>query len=172
MGALAIRPFVVEGENEIALRLVINGPTDGLLDLVKLMGPFTLVEHNSGYSIAAAKKTIQPADWTSQGYPFYSGRGLYECSLHVPDDVQGQRVYLHPQAQDDALEVIVNGKSAGVRLWPPYTVEISQFLQPGENRVGIRVANTLINMLEATPRPSGLAGAPRITTASAVRFSI
>jgi len=63
---------------------------------------------------------------------------------------------------DDALEVIVNGEQAGIRLWAPYDMEITGHLIPGENQIELRVANTLINLLEAVERPSGLCGAPRL----------
>jgi hypothetical protein len=64
--------------------------------------------------------------------------------------------------QDDVLEVIVNGRSAGVRLWEPYQVEVTDLLKPGDNTLELRVANTLVNLLERVERPSGLAGAPKL----------
>ena len=60
------------------------------------------------------------------------------------------------------LEVRINGESAGVRLWTPYTIEITDLLRPGQNEIEMVVANTLVNLLEATPRQSGLAGAPEL----------
>jgi hypothetical protein len=41
-------------------------------------------------------------------------------------------------------------------------MEITNQLKPGENIVELRVANTLVNLLEAVERPSGLAGAPKL----------
>ena len=64
---------------------------------------------------------------------------------------------------DDVLEVLINGQSAGVRLWEPYAVELTEFLRPGENVLELRVANTLANLLKGVERPSGLAGAPKLT---------
>jgi hypothetical protein len=51
---------------------------------------------------------------------------------------------------------------AGVRLWAPHAVEVTEFLQAGENVVELQVANTLVNLLEGVERPAGLAGAPRL----------
>ena len=56
----------------------------------------------------------------------------------------------------------MNGESAGVRLWPPYGVEITDHVRPGENVLELRVANTLVNLLEAVERPSGLTGPPNV----------
>ena len=77
-------------------------------------------------------------------------------------DLAGQRVFLEAPAAEDVVEVIVNGHSAGVCLWEPYRVEITPWLRQGENVVEVRVANTLINLLEGVVRPSGLAGTPKL----------
>ena len=73
---------------------------------------------------------------------------------------------------DDTLEVLVNGQRAAVRLWEPYEVELTDRLQPGENTLELRVANTPINLLEAVPRPSGLAGPPRLVPYRRVTFAV
>jgi hypothetical protein len=68
------------------------------------------------------------------------------------------------------LEVVVNGETAGVRLWPPYGVEVTDHVSPGRNRLELRVANTAINLLSAVPRPSGLRSAPRLVIRRAVEL--
>jgi hypothetical protein len=42
-------------------------------------------------------------------------------------------------------EVFINGKLAGKRIFAPYTLEISQFLQKGKNDIEIRVLPTKLN---------------------------
>ena len=84
----------------------------------------------------------------------------------------GQRVFVEPEMQDDVLEVLVNGQSAGVRLWEPYQVEITSLLKSGENTLELRVANTLVNLLEAVERPSGLAGAPKLVPYRTFAFDL
>ena len=74
--------------------------------------------------------------------------------------------------RDDTLEVLVNGQRAGVRLWEPYEVEVTDYLTPGDNVLELRVANTPINLLEAVQRPSGLAGSPRLVPYRPVRFAV
>jgi hypothetical protein len=71
-------------------------------------------------------------------------------------------VFIEPEMDDDVLEVLVNSQSAGVRLGKPYQMEVSDLLKPGENTLELRVANTLVNLLEAVERPSGLMGAPKL----------
>jgi hypothetical protein len=74
------------------------------------------------------------------------------------------RHFLEIPMRDDCVQVTVNGRRAGVLLWPPYVTEVTGLLGDGENEVELAVANTLSNLLNADRRPSGLAGAPRIVT--------
>jgi hypothetical protein len=158
------------------VRLVVTNATDGLLDLVKIMGDFSLEPHGQGFAIAAPRQSLQAAPWTTQGYPFYSGRGVYRRRFSLPEAFlpgkDGQRIFLEPESCDDVLEVFVNSRPAGVRLWPPYTIEITGLLQPGDNTLELHAANTLINLLEATPRPSGLTAAPRLVAYHQFVFSL
>lgn len=163
MKAVDITPYVRQGENLIALRLVVTNPTDGLLDLLKLTGDFSLERQADGtYQIAAPRTSLSPAPWTGQGYPHFSGRAIYRKRFELPESFEGQRVFVEPAMEDDVLEVLINGQSAGVRLWAPYQVEITRLLKSGENTLELRVANTLVNLLEAVERPSGIAGAPKL----------
>lgn len=172
MGSVDITDRVLPGENLISLRLVVTKPTDGLLDLLKLTGDFSLEAQQDGtYALASPRNTLQPASWTSQGYPFYSGRGVYRRSFEIPAGFAGKRVFLEPEMADDVLEVTVNGVQAGIRLWEPYGMEVSDLLQAGKNVLVLRVANTLVNLLEAVERPSGLAGAPRLVPYNRFTFT-
>ena len=173
MKAVDITKVLQKGENLIALRIVVTNATDGLLDLLKLTGDFSLVPDGSGsYRMAAPRTSLSPASWTSQGYPHFSGRAVYRRMFDLPEAFQGQRVFVEPAMEDDVLEVIVNGQSAGVRLWEPYQIEVTDLLKPGENTIELRVANTLVNLLERVERPSGLAGAPRLVPYRTFTFDL
>jgi alpha-L-rhamnosidase len=153
-----------QGRNVLAVRLVLREQTGGLVDHVKLLGSFGLAgDAEGGYRIAARPaEPARPESWTDQGYPFYSGRGAYRTTVEAPADLARRRLFLEVPMRDDVLEVEVNGQPAGVRLWDPYAVEVTGLLRPGPNEVVLRVANTPANLLNATPRPSGLAGRPRL----------
>ncbi|MEN4098527.1 MAG: glycosyl hydrolase [Anaerolineaceae bacterium] len=173
MKSIDVTPHLHLGENVIALRLVVTNPTDGLLDLLKLTGDFSLAPSGDGtYRIAAPRSSLQPQPWTMQGYPHYSGRATYRKRFDLPESFSAQRVFVEPDMQDDVLEVLVNGQSAGVRLWAPYQIEVTDLLKPGENTLELRVANTLVNLLEAVERPSGLNGAPRLIPYRRYTFSL
>jgi hypothetical protein len=172
MQALEIIPWLRQGENVIAVRLTVTKATDGLLDLVKLMVDFAVDRLDGTERISASRTTLQPASWVEQGYPYYSGRGLYRRRFALPDNFADQRIFLESAMRDDTLEVLVNGQRAAVRLWEPYDVELTDYLQPGENILELRVANTPINLLEAVPRPSGLAGPPRLVPYRLVTLAV
>jgi hypothetical protein len=173
MKAIDVTPHMRQGENLVALRLLVTSPTDGLLDLLKLTGDFSLASQPDGtYRMAAPRTSLSPAPWTTQGYPHFSGRALYRKHFELPESFQGQRVFIEPVMEDDVLEVLINGVSAGVRLWAPYQMEITELLKPGGNTLELRVANTLVNLLEAVERPSGLAGAPKLRPYRAFTFDL
>jgi hypothetical protein len=173
MRALPIGDLVREGTNLIAVRLVVTKPTDGLLDLVKITGDFSVEFDDAGSPrMVRPKRSLRPESWTEQGYPWYSGRGVYRCRFTVPDTFAGQSIWLEAQIGDDAAQVVLNGKPVGIRLWPPYELDVTDNLRPGENVLEIRVANTLINQLEAVTRPSGLSGPPRLVPYRRVELSV
>jgi hypothetical protein len=158
MRSVSVAGDVHRGTNVIALRLELTCATDGLLDLLKLIGDFRL----DGGALAAPSPPAEPADWTAQGHPFYSGCGVYRTRALVPARADGAAVMLAADAGDDVLEVVVNGTSAGVRLWDPYELDVTDLLVDGENQIELRVCNTPVNLLEGEPRRSGLAGPPRL----------
>lgn len=162
MMAVDISDLVAEGHNELVVGITVTKATDGLLDIVKITGDFALEQQEVDYCIVPSIDACNPAAWTGQGYPWYSGRGVYTTTFTLLDDLLGKRIVLQPEMIDDVLEVVINGVSAGVRLWAPYEIDLTEYLRPGENRLELRVANTLINLLEAVPRPSGLAGPPTL----------
>jgi hypothetical protein len=158
MQAIDIASALEPGSNVIALRLTLTRATDGLLDLVKLVGDFAL----ENGAMVAPRLAAECGDWTRQGHPFYSGCGVYRTRAAVPDHGDGTLVVLEADAGDDALELVVNGRPAGVRLWAPYAFDVTELLAGGENEFELRVSNTPVNLLEGQPRRSGLVGPPRL----------
>jgi hypothetical protein len=44
-----------------------------------------------------------------------------------------------------SAEVFVNDQRAGVTFFAPYRLDVTDLLRPGQNRIHIAVANTLVN---------------------------
>jgi hypothetical protein len=172
MQSVDLTPHVRPGRNVLGVRLVIEEPTGGIVDNLKLTGTFSLLGTvEAGYRIAAPVTDVDARAWTEQGYPFYSGTGVYRRAFELPESFADHRWFLELPMRDDVLEVHVNGVPAGVRLWDPYVVELAG-IHAGTNELTISVTNTLANLLNAVARPSGLAGVPRIVPHASFTFDL
>jgi len=85
---------------------------------------------------------IPLGSWDTLGLPHYSGGVVYSTTFSFQDDVDGQAL-LDLGKVRGSVDVTVNGVPCGTRLWHPYRFDISNAVQRGENRVEIRVFNTL-----------------------------
>jgi hypothetical protein len=173
MQSVDVTPLVRPGRNVLGIRLVIDQATGGIVDNLKLTGTFSLAgDAATGYRIAAPAAEVDPRAWTEQGYPFYSGTGVYRRTFELPDSFGEHRWFLEVPMRDDVVEVHVNGLPAGVRLWDPYVVELTEHLHVGTNELAISVTNTLANLINAVDRPSGLAGVPRLVPHASFTFDL
>jgi hypothetical protein len=162
MRSIELSDAVRSGRNILAVRLTLTAPTGGITDRLKLIGRFAVARGDDGaFGIVRPEPRVKPASWTEQGYPFYSGVGIYRTTWSLPAGAEGRPVEIETFAGDDVVEVVVNGVSCGASLWPPHAADVTRTLRPGDNDIEIRVANTLANLLNAEDRPSGLSEAPR-----------
>lgn len=98
-----------------------------------------------------------------------SGRAVYTTTFSVDRMDADSWLVLDLGNVRDVAEVTVNGKAAGTLLLRPYEVDITDFVQPGENRLEIAVSNALFNCMAMreprtfragpTENPSGLMSA-------------
>lgn len=64
----------------------------------------------------------------------------------------------------EIARLTVNGKAAGVRLWAPYTFDLTGLLQEGVNTISVEVSNALANGMSHSKLPSGLLGPVKFLT--------
>ncbi len=95
--------------------------------------------------------------WTDHGYPYFSGIGIYSVSFDL-SKIKNHRYVLKAGSVDDGMAIRVNGQLAGVRIWPPYEVDITDCLVNGANELNIEVFNSLENLYNRNPKNSGLRG--------------
>lgn len=62
----------------------------------------------------------------------------------------GMRAWLDAPVRDAAV-VFVNSKRAGAVWCPPYALDITPFLKPGENHIRVVVGNTALNHMASVP---------------------
>jgi hypothetical protein len=103
-----------------------------------------------------------PGDWSlNEGLASYSGGAWYRKSVNIT--VVG-KVVLDLGEVASSAEVRINGKTAGIKVAPPWTIDITALVNRGDNRIEVLVYNTLANHYLTIPsryrgRPtSGLLG--------------
>lgn len=117
----------------------------------------------------SSPRIVMPAlrSWTDMDR-FYSGTATYEKTIRLPKapshawldfgeglavdtntgyrPANGMRAMLESPVRE-AAQVWINGKPAGAIWKPPYRLDVSGLLKPGDNRVRIVVANLALNAL-------------------------
>jgi hypothetical protein len=112
-------------------------------------------------------------DWSKAGtLECYSGGAWYRKTVTLtPRQARGE-VALDLGKVVATAEVRVNGQLAGIRVAPPWRVDISKQVKPGENRIEVLVFNTLANHYLTIPTryrgepASGLLGPVTLTVAA------
>ncbi len=114
-------------------------------------------------------RTIRPArgsmagPWSDAGYPNYSGIAAYSQTVDIPDKYAlGAKLILELDEVHDCCRVLVNGEEVEIRMWEPWSADISDHVKPGRNEITVEVANSATNLYDKNPRTSGLAGSARI----------
>jgi len=88
-------------------------------------------------------------DWSkNDGLLSYSGGAWYRKTVTIPG---ARQVVLDLGHVVASAEVRVNGQRAAVKVAPPWTVDISRLVKPGENRIEVLVCNTLANHYTTVP---------------------
>ena len=157
-----IRP----GKNVVTL-VVYNNAWFGPLvqPTMMVIGKFRVLD---GDRLAAIESnpTLTIGSWADQDYPCYSGAGIYTRDVELPAGfLDAKEVFLTLEDCANVAAVSVNGRDAGVRLWPPYRFAVKEFLQQGANRLEIRVMNSMANMMLGQRTPAGLTGPVRLAPA-------
>jgi hypothetical protein len=109
---------------------------------------------------------IALGDWSkNEGLLSYSGGARYRKMVTISDASQ---VSLNLGEVVASAEVRVNGQLAGVKVSPPWRLDITRFVKAGENRIEVLVCNTLANHYTTIPTryrgqtTSGLLGPAQI----------
>lgn len=115
--------------------------------------------------------------WTNdEETRFYSGQAVYEKSVDVPQsflsqnakiildfgpgtpvepgprEATGMRALLESPVHESAV-VFVNGQNAGWVWRPPYELDVTRFVHPGNNQFRIVVGNLAINEMAGRALP-------------------
>jgi len=82
-------------------------------------------------------------DWRQFGMPWFSGRCMYTNTFRAC--LKGRRYKLDLGKVNFYAEIWINRKLAAVKIWPPYRIDITDFLENGENEITVVAANSAGN---------------------------
>ncbi len=104
-----------------------------------LSGDFTV---GGDKAMNPATATISANGWEKNGYPYYTGVGVYKTKATLPDGFGKATICVNTP---DIAEIFVNGKAAGTKLWLTDETDITEFAKAGENEIEIRITSTRAN---------------------------
>ncbi len=110
------------------------------------------VQFTPGWGAPAEVVFPRLISWSEHEHPgvrYFSGTAIYRTSVRVPANLlrSGQRLYLDLGRVEVVASIHVNGKPAGVLWKPPFRVDVTGLLRPGENLLEVRVANLWVNRM-------------------------
>src|SRR5208283_2539073 len=83
------------------------------------------------------------------GIKYFSGTAAYAKTIDVPDSAltPGAHLWLDLGDVKDVAEVAVNGQSLGILWKTPFKIDVTSALNPGSNRIEVKVTNLWVNRL-------------------------
>ena len=129
--------------------------------------PYMMLRGNfetDGDRICAKREKYEAAAINGQGHLRVSGSGTYTFKTTLTKAEAEQTAAVSVDTHDDAVELIVNGKSAGVKLWKPFRFNTEGMFAEGENTVECKMTLPIHNLFAPDKDliDIGLAGAPRL----------
>jgi hypothetical protein len=144
-GVLPIGAHVKEGENVLELKL---SPMKILAEIepVYIRGNFRVTPTPKGWTVAPPAETFVAGSWKAQGWPFYPGAVAYTKRYDITDP-EGRYLVQADDWLGTVAEVSVNGETAGILAFEPYSLDVSGLLKQGENTVTVKVVGSNKNLL-------------------------
>jgi hypothetical protein len=114
--------------------------------LAELPGPWTVrfATNWSGPAEVQFDSLVSWPDRVEPGIRYYSGSATYEQAFALTDAearAKHARLYLDLGDARELAAVCVNGKNCGITWCPPFRVDITAAVKPGQNQLEIEVVN-------------------------------
>ena len=123
-----------QGENELVLRSCFHKYHPGF-EAIFLLGEFCVKDD----VITALTDELNIGDYCKQGFTYYAGNMEYRHTFRVEERGE-KRIWLKiGDWRGCALGVSVNGSEVKLLPWPPYQLDITDYLCDGDNEVCITV---------------------------------
>jgi hypothetical protein len=89
-------------------------------------------------------------DWSTRpesGIKYYSGAAIYQINFNLASGTDLRHCQLDLGRVEVIAEATLNGKPLGTLWKPPYRVDVSDAVRPGENTLEVKVVNQWINRM-------------------------
>jgi len=114
------------------------------IEPVTITGNFDLAEAEQGWKLTP-QSNLEIGSWKNQGLPFYAYDVQYSKTVR---GLEGKKVIVRLGDWHGTVSaVFVNGQKAGIIGWPPFELEVSNFIRQGENQIDVVVTGSLKNLL-------------------------
>jgi hypothetical protein len=124
-------PELHAGENILTITLPLTRKTD--VEWCYLLGDFGVDLKGPDATIFPLPETICFGDWTTQGFPFYTGNLSYHCRFKIG---AGHWALSAPHFKNPLLSLCLEGQDRGRIAFAPFRQELGQ-LSAGEHRLVI-----------------------------------
>lgn len=132
----------------------------GATKTVEVSGPLRPLELNGPWDVSfdprwggpekiGFDRLISWPEHADAGVKYYSGTATYRKALTVPAAMLGggRRVVLNLGRVEVMARVVLNGKDLGILWKPPFQVDVTDVVRPGENALEVKVVNLWINRM-------------------------
>ena len=118
-------------------------------DVYKISSVWT-IDYNQQKGGPGKIKAATVEDWTQskdESIKYYSGCAVYENTFKLPAKQLSKRVSLRCNIPNGLAVVTVNGHEAGTLWCNPYELDITPYVQKGQNKIRLSVVNSLYNRM-------------------------
>lgn len=115
----------------------------------EIAGPWTVL-FQPGRGAPTETSFDKLISWTEHADPgirYFSGFATYETTFTVTKDWAKGPCYLNLGKVCDLAELKLNSRTVGIAWTAPFRLDVTEYLQPGTNRLVISVANRWVNRL-------------------------
>ena len=105
------------------------------------------IRTKGGFYLSNAPEKVTDGPLETQGYPFFAGSITLRKKIDLSAFEAKNAVIEFKKLPSIVTGVRVNGKDVGKIMWKPYSADISDYVQVGENGIEITLTGSLRNLL-------------------------
>ncbi len=109
--------------------------------------PRNAVSYHGPFSIGPAPVSVDPADLSTQGLPFFCGRVVLSKTVTLQEHEIDNRCFQLKDKRATVVGLRVNGVAVTDWYWRPYQADLAGLLVPGENKIELELTGSLRNLL-------------------------